>query len=592
MSAMPHPRRVTPFGKLLAVVLATTVGGVVLAPAALVARAPTDTPTETPFRAQTPNATVQRIQKALSNIGLYAGPVDGRMSRDTEAAIKAYQRMTDLPVDGRATEALAQHLDTGERVGDLLSRLEKARRENIDAARQALLAHPATRDLVTGEVKEAADPTRDSTPCFRNPTARCLLSEAAESSKAIAQADLRDWALGEVLAAQAMAGLAKEALDTVRRIRDPRLIVVALRDIAEAQALGGRGTEALAAADIIPDGAKHVEALAAIAEIQVRRGDRADARATIARLLEALGTITDPLKRVAFRARAAVTLAAAGDESGALANVKAAETLARAEAEPQNMGAALRHVASALADMRQTAQAMALLKDLRDDSDRMPVLITAATQQAQAGDAAAAMATADSIEEIRYRANVLGPVAVAQARAGDRRAADTTIEMALVAAERIKMPFARAYAASRLALALTEIGGSVRDGDTTRVIFERAVTTAEGIEDSRLKAQTLWTIAAARRRVGDIKGATTTETRAEAATEDVKSTLTQVWMFSEIAAGHAQMGESDVGWAAFNRGLKIAEGITNAWGRSRALARLAQTLIQLVEPGTVLRPNR
>jgi soluble cytochrome b562 len=591
MSALPHLRRAPPFGTLLAVTLAATVVGATLPEAAL-ARAPTDAPVESPFRVQTPNPIVQRIQKALTNIGLYAGPVDGRMNRETEAAIKAYQRMTGLPVDGRATEALAQHLDTGEKVGDLLSRLEKARRENIDAARQALLAHPSTRDLITGEAKEAADPTRDVTPCFRNPTARCLLAEAAESSKAIAQADLRDWALGEVLAAQAMAGLAKEALDTVRRIRDPRLIMVALRDIAEAQALGGRGGEALAAADIIPDSLKHVEALAAIAEIQVRRGDRADARTTIARLLEALGTISDPLKRVAFRARAAVTLAAAGDEAGALANVKAAETLARAETEPQNMGAALRHVASALADMRQTAQAMALLKDLRDDSDRMPVLISAATQQAQAGDAAAAMATADSIEEIRYRAIVLGRVAVAQARAGDRTAADATIETALAAAERIKMPFARAYAASRLALALTEIGGSARDGGTTRVLFERAVATAEGIEDSRLKAQTLWTIAAARRRVGDAMGATATEARAEAATADVKSTLTQVWMFSEIAANHAQMGESEAGWVAFNRGLKIAEGITNAWGRSRALARLAQTLIQLIEPGTALRPHR
>ena len=80
----------------------------------------------------------------------------------------------------------------------------------------------------------------------------CLLSEALESAKAIGKAELRDWALGEILIAEARAGLGERAMETTSRINDPRLVMVALRDIAEAQAAGGNPEEALAAADIIP----------------------------------------------------------------------------------------------------------------------------------------------------------------------------------------------------------------------------------------------------------------------------------------------------------------------------------------------------
>lgn len=532
-----------------------------------------------------PQTLVRRIQEALFQIGLHPGPITGAFDAATEQAIRAYQKQSGLPVDGRVSEALAEKLETTGRIQNLLQRLEQSRREHMDVARAALLAHPATRDLVTGEVKEAADPTRDPRPCFLSPTARCLLAEASEVAKAIFKSDLRDWARGEILVAQAKAGLAPEAMDSVKRISDPRLMMVALRDIAEAQAAAGRGQDALAAAEIIPDTLKQAEAFASIAEIAAKRGDDDDAKSAVERLLEASGLLKEPLKRAQFRARAAVILALAGDEAGSRESLEAAEALARTEVPERDRSAALRYVAAALAEMERPDRALALLELVHGEADRTPVLISAANAQVRAGDAAAALATADSIEEVRYRALVLARVAVAQAEKGDAQAAEATLLLAQAASEKIKLPFARSYALSRLAVALADVGRHLgRDS------FARAVVTAEAVEDDRLRAETLWTVAAQQQRSGDIAGALKTEARAEAATRDVKSGLSRVWMFGDLALAHAASLDMDAAWAAFYSGLLIAEATDNAWSRARALAKMAMTLIALVEPAGFAKP--
>ncbi|HIM76431.1 MAG TPA: hypothetical protein EYM58_00420 [Rhodospirillales bacterium] len=112
-----------------------------------------------------------------------------------------------------------------------------------------------------------------------------------------------------------------------------------------------------------------------------------------------------------------------------------------------------------------------------------------------------------------------------------------------------------------------------------------AVAAARKIDDNRLRAHTLWTIAAEQIRAGDDPGAQKTKTYANQATGDIKSTLSRVWIFSEIATGHAAEGEEIAAWAAFDHGLTVARSIDNSWGRARAFGRLAATLIKLVDPG-------
>ncbi len=207
---------------------------------------PTGEIPERELRPAKTNDRVLRVQKALAKLGLYRGPVDGRMTAETKAAVRAYQTSAEARVTGRINRKLVEELENSIQVRLLLKRQDKVRIDNMSAARDALLKHPATRDLVTGKKDGIADPTREKAACLESITVRCLLSEALESAKAIYKPELRDWALGEILVAQARASLGPDAMKTAGRIRDPRLIIVALRDIAEAQAISGLNDRAMA----------------------------------------------------------------------------------------------------------------------------------------------------------------------------------------------------------------------------------------------------------------------------------------------------------------------------------------------------------
>lgn len=520
---------------------------------------------------------VMFVQEALADLGLYDGPVDGRLNAATETAIRTFQKRVGLPVDGRISDELTERLGNRIDIDNLLRRLDSTRDSDIEAARRALLDNRRTRGLVTGEADEAADPTRDPGPCFRAPTPRCLLDEAVESAKAIPRDELRDWAFGDILVAQARAGLSDDAIATVRRIYDPRLIIVALRDIAEAQAEAGRPDEAVEAAAAIPDRLKQAEALAEIADIQARRGD--DPKPTLARLMGVVGSIEDAARRVAFHARAAVVAARTGDAGSAKAQLAAAETLAREQAARGDNGAALRHVATAFADIEDPGQALAVLRDVPEPSDRIPVLVAAAVAQARAGRVTRALATADDIDEDRYRAIVLGRIAVVQAEAGDCAGARGSVERALATAEAIEFPYARAYATSRIAYAAARLcPADGADG-------VRAVDLAERVDDNRLRAEVLWSLWVDHRRAGEAEAAARARERAEVSTEAIRSALSRVWLFGDLAERHAGAAEPAESRAAFRRGMAIAEAIDNPWARARAVARMASALIALEAAG-------
>ncbi len=565
-----------PFIGLLAILLALPVSDAVAARARDELPAVTYNPLELPSF----NATVQRVQRALIEAGYYKGEADGAFNEQTDKAIRTYQRRERLPQTGIADEALAIHIETSAKVQSLLKQLQRQRLSKMDEARAALLARPETRDLVTDpdQRQKRATPERDPTECFADPAPKCLLDEASQSAIAIFKNELRDWALGEILVAEAKAGLVGEAMDTVRLIGDPRLVMVALRDIATAQASAGRPVEALAAAEIIPDAVKRLEALAAIAAIQAKKNDLEGAQETAQLLLDGLVEIDDSLKRVSLASGTLSILTQAGKTKIAERELDKIREMARAEEDPTHRSAALRHLASALAESGKPDQALAILKDLPDVSERTPVLVSAAAAQARAGHAEQAILTAQTIKAVRYRAVVLTRIALAQKKSGDRAGGRNTLDAALQATSTIKRPFAKAYAYERIALALMEIDG-LKEGRN----FDQAIDTAILISDDKLRAQTLWTLATGQRMAGDGPGADETMALAETATAEIKSPFTRVWMFSEIALNHLSADREQSAWAAFNRALGIAEGIDGAWGRARALARLASTLSELSE---------
>ncbi|MBL4614119.1 MAG: peptidoglycan-binding protein, partial [Magnetovibrio sp.] len=169
-----------------------------------------------PRRLSAASNVVRRIQESLADEGFYLGPIDGRYGPQIGAAIRAYQKSADLKVDGQATERLAKDLETGGQVSKLLGRLEDSRKKSTAAARDALLANPDTRNLIIGAEAAAQGAPHDSKACMANPEPRCLLIEASASARDIDKPEMRDWALGEILTAQARAGFADDAALTTR----------------------------------------------------------------------------------------------------------------------------------------------------------------------------------------------------------------------------------------------------------------------------------------------------------------------------------------------------------------------------------------
>ncbi len=542
-----------------------------------------------PSARQRSGATILEVQKALSEMGYYLGDIDGHLNRETEAAVRIYQQTMGQKIDGQITRQLWDLLNNAVQVRGLLKRLDKARQSGKDKARAALLSHSATRDLIRDNTKERADPTRNVEACFANPTVRCLLAESRESVKAVFKPELRDWALGEILVAQARAGLSERAMNTAAGIRDPRLIVVALRDIAQALASTGIRDEALEAVKIIPDGEKRAEALSQIAQIYARQGDHMGVRAAADALLSMIEELDPPSKQIPFKMNMALVLHQAKSPIRTAQLLQESEVQARTLIDETQRSFGLRHIATTLAGLGRPQEALTLLSKVSTTADREPVLVAIAKAMADNGDPALALTTAADINP-RYRATVLSHIAYAQAQSTGTEALEQTLELASQSIDKIKLPYARSFARSRLALTISRIGDlknplpdSKLPSHTT--YYFRASQLAAKIEDNRLRAYTLWSIGQKQRRAGDPDGAKATETLANDATGEIKSRLSRVWMFADLAAQSARIGDTQMAWDAFNRGLQVGKTIDNAWGRSRALAKLAQTLIELVAPG-------
>ncbi len=320
---------------------------------------------------------------------------------------------------------------------------------------------------------------------------------------------------------------------------------------------------------------RQAEAFAAIARVQAGN-DPERVAATLVRLDEAVARIEKPLRKVTLLCKAAAILGVVDARGPAEERLTAAETLARGIDDRIDREAGLRAVASAIAELGDPDRALDILKEVKNGSDRTPVLVAAAKAQAEAGDPVRALETADAIEVSRYRAIVLSRIALAQARIGDSPAALSTLDRALESATGIKLPFAKDFAFGRIATAYASI--AMFSGRPT---FQQAIETANRVSDTQLKAHILWTVAGEQVRANDPDGAGSTRALAREATSAMKSPLSRVWMFGDIAKHHVAEKEEDAAWSAFADGLKEAAAIKNAWARSRALSRMAVTLIEL-----------
>lgn len=209
---------------------------------------------------------VQQIQQFLIEFDLLAGPANGRMTPETQQAIRAYQEQSDRPVTGGADEDLLRHMETVGHAATLKKRLARARDQQVEKARNALEGSAATCDLLQSDKPLLAAVPQDGIDrCLRAPEIACLLESAIGAVSKIAREDYRDWALRDIVRALAAAGQLEEARQTTRQLSDLRLVLDSLRETAAALAEAGNGVEALALTETIPDPWNRSRALLAVA---------------------------------------------------------------------------------------------------------------------------------------------------------------------------------------------------------------------------------------------------------------------------------------------------------------------------------------
>ena len=85
---------------------------------------------------------ILRIQRKLSEAGLYHGPLDGRVGPLLEDAIRTYQIRHGMTPNGEPSEALVKQLETRGDVDALLKRLDVTRQRNLEAAPSKPVVEP------------------------------------------------------------------------------------------------------------------------------------------------------------------------------------------------------------------------------------------------------------------------------------------------------------------------------------------------------------------------------------------------------------------------------------------------------------------
>lgn len=511
---------------------------------------------------------VRDIQNFLTEFSMLPAPADGRISPELQQAIGAYQRQHGLIEDGEASGALLRHMENTGRPAALKERLAEARREQTERAREALLANPETRDLLDAPSQAGGSQNGLSAEtCLKSPSPQCLIDEALLATAGIDRNDYRDWALREIVRAQALKGSLPDLRASIRRIGDVRLVVVSLREAAIGLVDSGHLDDARALAMTNPDDGNRARVLAAItiAEAKPDAAGKSARPATLTDLLDLLSRLEDPIEASEIAAEVAGKL----DESGLTPEAAAMLAQARRFVGPgtsdETRQTTLGILAGAYARIGRTAEALAILTALGDIGRDHIALAETAGQIAQGRLPKEALALADKLRTPRLHVLALSKIAAAQLQQGDRESATQILRRAMTASLDIVRPFAADTALAEIA----EVWAGIQD-------YTQAFSVIEKIRSRTLRAQTVWRFAA-----GNANAADNLQGRAIEATDAVNSAFDRASILTGAAILMAEHGRPDDARAVFALALRDARTVQSEWWRARIFSRLADALIRL-----------
>ena len=258
----------------------------------------------------------------------------------------------------------------------------------------------------------SGQPPEPATPegCVQSPTARCVIRLSLAAVEGIAYADARAEALARIAEAQASAGDAGEARDSLSR---------ALIAAAEVDAAAYAGESWIKTSPEDVAFGEQARVLSLIARVQADVGDPAGARETFSRAAAA----ADAIETGSTRSAALVEVAKMQIAAGALPEAR--QTLARADLADHVRDfppLALPNLVRAQAEAGDVAGALATARTIPGDeqpTERAHSLALVAAVQAAAGDEPGALVTSGEIESQHYRMGAVRDVGIARAQRGD-----------------------------------------------------------------------------------------------------------------------------------------------------------------------------
>ena len=513
---------------------------------------------------------VRQIQLRLAELGLYGGRIGGVMSAETSEAIRRYQRFADLPVDGKPTHELLDNLTSaaGE-AQHLLLRLDRAQTDQIEKARNVLeqtfgpdwaiearaVVVDATPDL------EALKARAES--CYNAPEPACLIVEAEVAAESVEKDNLRDWALSDIIRAQARIGQSEEALRVARTISDPRSVIAALSGIAVALARAGRTEEALAAAQQVPDAALRDKALRAVAEGQLAAGRPDFAEATVS-LIEA------PHERLPTLVSTAHSYLAFGYDEVAHGLAMEAERLAQSITAELFREWALGEMASLMAAVGEGAKANVMIAQIGSAKNRVQALCDIVIAELRGGREKRARQTLEIARSTMAAISRPQDRQLARACLASSYASLAEFEEALKQARGIEFGYTHSFVLNRIVLAMARNGDGVE-----------AVDLAETIQDEKLRISTFVTMSGIARKRGDSQAAARLGAAAFKLARALTIPLDKAFVLADLGTAQASGGEIEAARATLNEAVGVAAKIADPWARARALSKAASSLVAI-----------
>ncbi len=511
---------------------------------------------------------VRQIQLRLAELGLYGGRIGGVMSAETAEAIRTYQRFANLPVDGKPSHELLDNLTSaaGE-AQHLLLRLDRSQADQIEKARSVLEQAFGpdwaieARAVVVDAVPDLQALQARAEHCYGAPEPACLIVEAEVAAESVEKDNLRDWALSDIISAQARIGQSEEALRIARAISDPRSVIAALSGIAVALAGAGRTEEALAAAQQVPDAALRDKALRAVAEGQLAAGRPDFAEVTVA-LIEA------PHERLPTLVSTAHSYLAFGNEEVAHGLAMEAEHLAQSIIAELYREWALIELASLMAAVGESAKANLMIAQIGSAKNRVKALCDIVLVELRGGHEDRARRALEFA--LSTMAAISRPQERQQARAclASSYASLAEFDEALRQARGIEFGYTHSFVLNRIALAM------VHHGDTAE-----AEDLAESIQDEKQRISTFVTMSVIARKDGNLQAAARLGARATVYTNELKIPLDKAFVLADLATAQAESGEVEAARATLSEAIAIAAHIIDPWARARALSKAASSLV-------------